>query len=378
MNEMQIWIVVYAIGAAQAALLAFALWRRQVNAQANLVLALWVAIVGFDLAVKAFFLSEPMPSLFKAYRFVALFPFLYGSLFYIYVRASVTTRGLAIQDLVHAAGFATVLAWMSPLFFASSTETATSFQRWYAGQWSPPTPWYDFFLFGYSLTYLTAALWRIHRYRRAVLQQRSDTDRRPLRWMESMAIGQIIIWCVAALHWMLRIPYIDYFLIYGVVAAWICMIGWFSLAQPPTVQPNFDTPETPASQADEDPRYPEVAARLEELMQRDAVYREPALTIGQLAKRSGYPEYLISEVINRRLGVAFWDYINRQRVDAARVHLGDPSDTRTILDIAYDCGFTSKSTFNAAFKRELGETPSAYRRRMAQGDTSTKVHTPAG
>lgn len=375
---MQIWIVVYATGAVQAALLALALGRRQTNAQANLVLALWVAIVGFDLAVKAVFLSEPGSGLFKTYRFVALFPFLYGSLFYVYVRASVTARGLTLRDLVHAAGFAAALLWTAPLLLADPAETAAAFQRWYAGQWSSPSPWYDFFLFGYSLAYLTAALWRIHRYRRAVIEQRSDNHRRPLRWMEAMAIGQIIIWCLAALHWTLRLPHVDYFLVYGAVAAWICMIGWFSLAQPPTIPLAFETRATLPLQTADDSRYPAVEARLSELMQRDAIYREPALTIGQLAKRSGYPEYLVSEVINRRLGVAFWDYVNRQRVDAACVHLSDPSDARTVLDIAYDCGFTSKSTFNAAFKRELGETPSAYRRRIAQGDTASKARTPAG
>jgi AraC-like DNA-binding protein len=67
-------------------------------------------------------------------------------------------------------------------------------------------------------------------------------------------------------------------------------------------------------------------------------------------------------VINRRSGGTFWDYINRLRVEAARERLADAGDTRTILDIAYACGFTSKSTFNAAFKRQVGETPSGYRK----------------
>ncbi|MGH8721832.1 MAG: helix-turn-helix transcriptional regulator, partial [Burkholderiales bacterium] len=115
-----------------------------------------------------------------------------------------------------------------------------------------------------------------------------------------------------------------------------------------------------------DPRFPEVEARLMRLMEDDALYREPALTIGQVARRSGYPEYLVSAVINRRLGGNFWEWINRQRIDAARRSLADPADQRTILDIAYACGFTSKSTFNAAFKRVLHETPSAWRRRSAR------------
>jgi AraC-like DNA-binding protein len=89
------------------------------------------------------------------------------------------------------------------------------------------------------------------------------------------------------------------------------------------------------------------------------------LTIGQVARRSGYPEYLVSAVINRRFGGTFWDYINRLRVEAARACLADAGDTRGILDIAYACGFTSKSTFNAAFKRQIGDTPSAYRKAQA-------------
>jgi AraC-like DNA-binding protein len=44
------------------------------------------------------------------------------------------------------------------------------------------------------------------------------------------------------------------------------------------------------------------------------------------------------------------------------VRLTDPAEPRTILDLAYACGFTSKSTFNAAFKRQVGDTPSNYRR----------------
>jgi AraC-like DNA-binding protein len=144
------------------------------------------------------------------------------------------------------------------------------------------------------------------------------------------------------------------------------VVGWFSLNQPPVaVEP--DPPPAPAPEradaAPDDARADAVEARLAELMDGSApLYLEPALTIGEVARRSGYPEYLVSTVINRRSGGTFWDYINRLRVEAARACLADAGDTRTILDIAYACGFTSKSTFNAAFKRQVGETPSGYRK----------------
>ena len=350
------WVVIYAIGAAQAALLALALWWRPANRIANRTLAAWLAIVALDLAVKALYLVDSAPGLFKAYRFVALFPFLYGSLFYLYVRALTTERGFGARDLVHLAGFALALA----LALA-------------AGSWAPPGPWHDVFLFGYSLSYVVAALVRLQRYRQRLRQRRSDVDRMSLRWIEAMAIAQIVIWCIAATHGLIQMPGVDYFLIYGAVAAWVCVVGWFSLGQPPVagdpVPGDAEPQPVPgaASAAAEDPRVPEVEARLSQLMADEALYREPALTIGHVARRSGYPEYLVSAVINRRLGGNFWEYINRQRVEAARACLADPVDTRTILEIAYASGFTSKSTFNAAFKRQVGRTPSGYRQLHAAG-----------
>ncbi len=371
---MKVWVIVYAIGAAQSVLLALALWRRPVNSEANRLLAAWLAIVGVDLAVKSFCLAAPGPGQLVALRLVALFPFLYGSLFYLYVRTLTTGRGFGWPDVIHLAGYGAVLAMTVPLFVLGPERSNALVSGWFAETWPPW--WFDPFLFVYSLSYVAAALVCVHRYRRRLLQRRADADRLLLRWLDALSIGQIVIWCIAALATAIHIPGIDYFLIYGAVAAWVCVIGWFSLGQPPTVNESAITDEQEGTDdsSDSDPRFPDVESRLSKLMEDDALYREPALTIGQVAKRSGYPEYLVSAVINRRLGGNFWEYINRHRVEAARRCLAESDDGRTILDIAYACGFTSKSTFNAAFKRQVGQTPSAYRRSPANPATADSAH----
>ena len=371
---MKFWVIVYAIGAAQSVLLALALWRRPVNAQANRLLAAWLALVGVDMAVKSMYLAAPGPGHFVALRLVALFPFLYGSLFYLYVRTLTTGRGFRWRDLIHLAGYGAVLAMTLPLFVLSPEHSTALVAGWSAATWPPP--WFDAFLLVYSMSYVIAGLVCVYRYRRRLLQRRADADRLFLRWLELLSIGQILIWCVAAVATAVHIPGIDTYLIYGVVAAWVCVIGWFSLGQSSTVSESAtaDEQENAHDPPYSDPRFPAVEARLSQLMADDALYREPALTIGQVAKRSGYPEYLLSAVINRRLGGNFWEYINRHRVEAARTRLADSEDGRTILDIAYDCGFTSKSTFNAAFKRQIGQTPSAYRRRSANPAAVVSIH----
>lgn len=374
------WAFVYIAAAVQAALLALALWRRPVNAGANRVLAVWVALTGADLLVKAVYWNSLSPEWFRAYRFVALFPFLYGSLFYVYVRELVEARGCRPRDGVHLLGFGVMLALNAHVLLLGETQMQALSARWVAGEKAIGS-WFDVPLFVYSLSYVAAALVRVHRYRRHLRERRSDADRVSLRWIDVMAACQIVIWAIATTQWLAALPGIDYRLLFGAIATWVCVVGWFSLNQSSVAaEPAGEAPADGTRDAAEaDARFPAVEARLAQLMDGgDALYREPALTIAQVARRSGYPEYLVSAVINRRFGGTFWDYVNRLRVEAVRACLADRADTRTLLDIAYDCGFTSKSTFNAAFKRQLGETPSSYRKRHGPDQAVTAPPGDAG
>jgi AraC-like DNA-binding protein len=360
-----LWVFLYIAAALQAALLALALWRRSVNPQANQVLAIWVALTGLDLVVKAMYWDTLLPEWFRAYRFVALFPFLYGSLFFIYVRALINGTRFRLRDSLHLLGFGVMLVLNAPVLLMSDAGMQNLSARWVAGDTAVGS-WFDLSLFVYSLSYVAAGLLCVHRYRQQLRARRSDADRMSLRWVDVMAGCQIVIWIIAILQWLAHVPGIDYRLLFGAIAIWVCVMGWLSLNQPLVVSEPVtgETPDIePSLAAADDARFPAVESRLSQLMQgAEALYREPALTIGQVAKRSGYPEYLVSAVINRRFGGTFWDYINRLRIEAVRGRLADTRDANTILDIAYDCGFTSKSTFNAAFKRQVGETPSSYRK----------------
>jgi AraC-like DNA-binding protein len=366
--DIAFWVYVYIAAAVQAALLALALWRRPANREANRLLAVWVALAGIDLAVKAGYWHMLAPEWFRAYRFVAVFPFLYGSLFFLYVRALTRGQGFRWRDLRHLLGFAAMLLATAPVLLADTARLQSMSASWITGERSIGH-WFDITLFVYSLSYVAAALVQVHRYRRRLRERRSDADRLSLRWIDTMAACQVVIWCIAIVQALVYLPILNYGLLFGAIAGWICVVGWFSLGQPPVAvepEPAAADEETVAPGAAGEPdnaRFDAVEARLAQLMGGAApLYLEPALSIGQVAKRSGYPEYLVSAVINRRSGGTFWDYINRLRVEAARACLADVADTRSILDIAYACGFTSKSTFNAAFKRQLGETPSGYRK----------------
>lgn len=106
----------------------------------------------------------------------------------------------------------------------------------------------------------------------------------------------------------------------------------------------------------------EMAADLARLMKKDCLYVDSQFDLQALSRRSGWPSNYISQAINQGLRQNFFEFVNGFRVAAAERCLANPVDRRTILEIAFACGFGSKSTFNAVFKRMTGRTPSELRR----------------
>ena len=110
-----------------------------------------------------------------------------------------------------------------------------------------------------------------------------------------------------------------------------------------------------------------IASALTALMQDERLHEAPGLDLQSLSQRSGWSSNQVSQALNQGLGQNFSEFVTGFRVAAARTCLSDPSDLRSVLDIGLAAGFGSKSTFNSAFKRATGQTPSEYRRRAWSG-----------
>lgn len=93
-------------------------------------------------------------------------------------------------------------------------------------------------------------------------------------------------------------------------------------------------------------------------------YLDNALTLQDLAKQTHIPERQLSYLINQVLGKHFYDYINTYRIEEAQRLLADKD--LNIQQIMYEVGFNSKSSFNTAFKKKTGQTPSLYRNSLTE------------
>ena len=101
--------------------------------------------------------------------------------------------------------------------------------------------------------------------------------------------------------------------------------------------------------------------KLSELMKSKLLYTDPTLTLSDLASNLGTNTYYASKILNEGFEKNFSDYINNYRIDAfIDMVKSDSNNEKTYLSIAYDVGFNSKSAFNRAFKKHMGQTPSEF------------------
>ncbi|MDI9876771.1 helix-turn-helix domain-containing protein [Flectobacillus rivi] len=107
-----------------------------------------------------------------------------------------------------------------------------------------------------------------------------------------------------------------------------------------------------------------LAVRMKSLFESQQIYLQSELSLSQLSLELGVPAYQVSEVINRQYQETFFDLINRYRIEEIKRRLNDDQYKHmSILGIAMDCGFNSKSSFNTAFKKFTGVTPSEYKKK---------------
>lgn len=132
----------------------------------------------------------------------------------------------------------------------------------------------------------------------------------------------------------------------------------------------IETVKYQSSNLNED-RLSELAAKVSDVLEKDKIFLNPNLKSEQLARAIGIPSYQLSQVINIGLNTTFFDLLSFHRIEEVKRRLADPQCAQdTIINIAYECGFNSKSSFNTAFKKYTNMTPSAYRLQMMGTETT--------
>ncbi len=216
-------------------------------------------------------------------------------------------------------------------------------------------------------------------YRKKIEEYFSDIEKINLRWLAVLVTVYTVIWSSGTIYITLEffgfsMPEIFSFAILLLdtsMVLWICIVGYFAVANPDlfkeihTMSAAIQNPEERKQNAGVlDPRtMEEHGNKLKQFMESEKPYLNRDLTLSMLADGVGIQPHILSKVINNYFNQNFFSFINSHRVDEVKVLLADPkSSDKNVLFIAYDCGFKSKSGFNASFKKITGQTPSQFRK----------------
>ena len=103
---------------------------------------------------------------------------------------------------------------------------------------------------------------------------------------------------------------------------------------------------------------------LQEVMVSQKPYLDNELNLPKLADKLAIPAYKLSFLLNNHIGENFATFINKHRAEAAKAILSNPKMTHlTLVQVAYEAGYNSKTVFNTHFKKNIGTSPSAYRKK---------------
>lgn len=138
----------------------------------------------------------------------------------------------------------------------------------------------------------------------------------------------------------------------------------FSVERLSSPSSNIAPPKYANSPLDESTRK-RILGKLHSVMETEKRYVQSNLSLRQLSEYLNESPHYLSQVLNQDLQLSFYEWVNRYRIDAAKLLLISQTN-KTILTIAEEVGFNSKSTFNAAFRQYTGVTPSEFRQQKPE------------
>ncbi|MEL7268169.1 MAG: helix-turn-helix domain-containing protein [Bacteroidota bacterium] len=217
--------------------------------------------------------------------------------------------------------------------------------------------------------YLSISIFLLVKYKKWVREHFSNLERRRLHWYEKAVVAYGIFWLVWILFQISDIflfqqtlkPYYFNlgFIIVAILTLWIALQG-YAAKQNETAGFLGDLNRFPKRQQDAS-QLESIAETLQTIMDEKQYYLDSDLTLSKLSKLTTIPDRDISRALNHVLNVNFHEFVNDYRVATfkSNLQLAELSHL-SLLGIAMESGFGSKSTFNLVFKAKEGITPKQY------------------
>jgi AraC-like DNA-binding protein len=304
------------------------------------------------------------------------FPFLFGVLLYFYLDHVFENRKIHAKNLVHFIPFIICLVLLLPIYLS----TATVKREWLNGNMVAPSlfswPWNTLRINSILpwLMIMHMSLYILLIYKKFYAISRTNNEVRT--WFNFLA-GFFILFVAsfASYYILVQFPFFnqtwDYMISFSMML-FIYFIAWFGYLQPRvfsgfTLNESISNGERYKNSILDKEISREILMKLESAMMADKMYRENDLRLEKLAHVLQVSKHHLSQVINEQTGMNFFEYINHHRIGEAKRLLSATSKKElNIIDVAYEVGFNNKVSFNTAFKKFTGKTPTDFRTEQSE------------
>ncbi len=299
--------------------------------------------------------------------------------FYLYI-LSVCFTGfrLNVKHLVHAIPFlVTNIIFVARLYFLNDDDQ----KKFYDHRDQSFEMHFLFLVLGIQTVLYSISVFLVLKKYREIYQENYANPRTSIfKWLFQIAIVLFVLYYLSIIKNIVRFADLDYLWVWSNAILQFLVLGvtcWFVLnaLNHPELFRGIDSklqlarellPKENEKGFDKnDPKDEVITAQISALknyMTEKEPFLDPSLTIQELSNQIDIPVRDLSVLINHHINQHFFDFVNEYRIQKAMDILKNPSKSDlTVLEILYEVGFNSKSSFNTSFKKHTNLTPTAYR-----------------
>lgn len=382
----------YLIGIVVTFFLAAILISKRDKTGADLILVLWLVVIGLHLTFYYLFITGKTLTLPYLLGLEIPFPLLHGPLLYLYTEAVTNPAVSRRLRILHFVPFFFSYLLLAQFIFSSDEHKIYVYQHAGVG-YESLTDFILLMIIVSGVVYVAFSLRLLGRHRRIIQDQFSYAEKINLAWLRYLIYGIGVIWITVIVGYDPAT--------YSTAVVFVIILGYFGInqvgiftqklepARQPGIKETLEAELPVAGSVEEAPKdisagaestsidepgktkylksslNPELADNihkvLTDVMREKKLYTDPELTLDELAQTLNVHRNNLSQIINTYEQKSFYDYINLKRVEEFKRIVSLPGSQKfTLLGLASDCGFNSKTSFNRNFKNVTGLSPTEY------------------
>jgi len=354
------------------------LLQKRPKALHDIILVLWLLYLGTFIGVYSFY-SHDLFTHFQllSVSFISLF-MLHGLFLYYYIFTLVSEKKqLQKKDFLHFSPFILFNIYLLIASFFPGTAVKLNIEQLSMNN-DPPL----LFLFFLILTALSGTiyfLFTIKLFRKLdinIFNNFSNSKDINLNWLRNLVFIFGIVWTTLISITIIHHVFGMFSMVFCTdglflsLSVFVILIGYYGLKQKvilfvESIIVSGDIIEAQTKYSGSRLKDSEAKLYVEKInkhMELSKPYLNPDLTLLQLASDLGITPHILSQIINDQYKLNFFDFVNEYRVREFKDAVVDPKNKSfSLLGIAFECGFNSKSTFNRMFKKSTGLTPSQFK-----------------